>query len=206
MGDKDREGKFQITDRRSWLEDESVIEQSQVPETRYPSYVEELKARTELAEQKLKQRLGQLESDNDALRRRLERTLEQRLDRFKMDLLLRFLEVVDNLERALEAAESGSDLQEVRKGVELNLRLFLDRLREVGVEPIQVLNQPFDPHQTEAVGVIPVTDPKLDQRVVEVVQRGYLYGDRLLRPARARVGRLVDTVPGETSASGAKQE
>ncbi len=206
MADKDREGKFQITDRRSWLEDESVIDQSRIPETRYPSYVEELKARTELAEQKLKQRLEQLESENDALRRRLERTLEQRLDRFKMDLLLRFLEVADNLERALEAAESGSDLQELRKGVELNLRLFLDRLREAGIEPIEVLNQPFDPHQTEAVGLIPVTDPKLDQRVVEVLQRGYLYGDRLLRPARARVGRLVDTESGGESDSGAKPE
>ncbi len=206
MADKDREGKFQITDRRSWLEDESVIDQSRIPETRYPSYVEELKARTELAEQKLKQRLEQLESENDALRRRLERTLGQRLDRFKMDLLLRFLEVADNLERALEAAESGSDLQELRKGVELNLRLFLDRLREAGIEPIEVLNQPFDPHQTEAVGLIPVTDPKQDQRVVEVLQRGYLYGDRLLRPARARVGRLVDTESGGESDSGAKPE
>lgn len=206
MADKNRQEKFQITDRRSWLEDDSVIEGSQIPETRYPSYVEELKARTELAERKLKQRLEQLESENDGLRKRLERTLEQRLDRFKMDLLLRFLEVVDNLERALEAAEGGSDLQELRQGVELNLRLFLDRLREVGIEPIQVLNQPFDPHQTEAVGLIPVTDPELDQRVVEVVQRGYLYGDRLLRPARGRVGRLVDTVPGETSASGAERE
>ena len=206
MADKDREGKFRVTDRRSWLEDESVIERSQIPETRFPSYVEELKARTELAERKLKQRLEQLESGNDALRRRLERTLEQRLDRFKMDLLLRFLEVVDNLERALEAAESGSDLQELRKGVELNLRLFLDRLREVGIEPIQVLNQPFDPHLTEAVGLIPVTDPRLDQRVVDVVQRGYLYGGRLLRPARARVGRLVETVSGGESDSAAKQQ
>jgi molecular chaperone GrpE len=206
MADKDREGKFQITDRRSWLEDESVIDQSRIPETRYPSYVEELKARTELAEQKLKQRLEQLESENDALRRRLERTLGQRLDRFKMDLLLRFLEVADNLERALEAAESGSDLQELRKGVELNLRLFLDRLREAGIEPIEVLNQPFDPHLTEAVGLIPVTDPKQDQRVVEVLQRGYLYGGRLLRPARARVGRLVDTESGGESDSGAKPE
>lgn len=206
MANEDSEGRFQVTDRRSWLEDESVIDQSQVPETRYPSYVEELKARTELAEQKLKQRLEQLESDNDALRKRLERTLKQRLDRFKMDLLLRFLEVADNLERALEAVESGSDLEELREGVELNLRLFLDRLGEVGIEPIQVLNQPFDPHLTEAVGLIPVTDPALDQHVVEVVQRGYLYGDQLLRPARARVGRLVDTESGGASDSGAKLE
>lgn len=203
MAEKKRKEKFRVTDRRSWLEDESVIGQSQVPETRFPSYVEELKARTELAEQKLKQRLAQLESDNDALRKRLERTLEQRLDRFKMDFLLRFLEVADNLERALEAAEDGSDLQELREGVGLNLRLFLDRLKEAGIEPIQVLNQPFDPHQTEAVGLIPVTDPGLDQRVVEVVQRGYLYQDRLLRPARARVGRLVGAESGQTSDSGA---
>ena len=203
MAEKKRKKKFQVTDRRSWLEDESVIGQSQVPETRFPSYVEELKARTELAEQKLKQRLAQLESDNDALRKRLERTLEQRLDRFKMDFLLRFLEVADNLERALEAAEDGSDLQELREGVGLNLRLFLDRLKEAGIEPIQVLNQPFDPHQTEAVGLVPVTDPGLDQRVVEVVQRGYLYQDRLLRPARARVGRLVGAESGQTSDSGA---
>lgn len=192
MAKKSEEGRIQITDRRSWLEDESVIEKSEVPGIRYPAFVEELKARTELAEQKLQEKVSQLESQNDALQKRLERTMEQRLDQFKMDLFLGLLEVVDNLERAVQAVESNSNLDELEKGVKLNLQLFLDRLREAGIESIEVTNQPFDPHQVEAVGLLPVTDPKLDQQVIEVLQRGYRYGEQLLRPARARVGQFIE--------------
>ncbi len=188
--EENRDGdSFQVTDRRSWLEDEDLIERTPAPEKRYPSFVEELKARTELAEQKLKERINDLEAENEAFRDRLGKDMERRLEQQKMDLLRGFLEVIDNFERALQAFEQTSSLEELKKGIQLNLELFLQKLKSAGVEPLDVLEQPFDPHQSEAVGVIPVADPKLDNHVVEVVQQGYCFGDQLLRPAHTRVGK-----------------
>ena len=183
------ETSFQVNDRRSWLEDEELIEQAPTPDKRYPSFVEELKARTELAEQKLKKRISELEAENEAFRDRLDKDMGRKLERQKMDFLRSFLEVIDNFERALQAFEQTPNLEELKKGIQLNLDLFLQKLKAAGVEPLEVLEQPFDPHLTEAVGLIPVEDPKLDNHVVEVVQQGYRFGDQLLRPAHARVGR-----------------
>lgn len=186
---------FQVTDRRFWVKDESVIEQASAPQPRYPSFVEELKARTELAERKLKERIKQLEEENEAFRARLNREMEKRLEQEKLQVFRDLLEVVDNLERALEAAQDGRSKPEERlqglvEGVQLNLELFLARLKAAGIEPLEVLNQPFDPHESEAVGVREVQDPNLDQHVVEVVQKGFRCGDQLLRPARVRVGQF----------------
>ncbi len=180
---------FQVTDRRSWLEDEDLIERAPTPERRYPSFVEELKGRTELAEQKLKERIKDVEAENEAFRDRLDKDMERRLEQKKMDLLRGFLEVTDNFERALQAFEQTSSREELKKGIQLNLELFLQKLKTAGVEPLDVLGKPFDPHQSEAVGVIPVEDPDLDDQVVEVVQQGYRFGDQLLRPAHTRVGK-----------------
>lgn len=203
MQEKKNEPRFHVTDRRFWVQDESVIDQTSATPPRYPSFVEELKARTELAEQKLKEKVRRLEEENEAFRSRLAREMEKKLERDRLQVFKEFLEVVDNLERALEAAESPSPepsgdathldqarLAGLQEGVRLNLDLFLSKLRSLGIEPIDVLHQPFDPHEAEAVGVQSVHDAALDQRVVAVVQRGFRYGDQLLRPARVRVGRL----------------
>ena len=115
---------FQITDRRSWLEDEDLLERTPPPEKRYPSFVEELKARTELAERKLQERIEDLEAENEAFRARLDKDMERRLEQQKMDLLRGFLEVIDNFERALQAFEQTSSLEELKKGIQLTWSSF----------------------------------------------------------------------------------
>lgn len=132
MDDKE-EARFQVADKRFWVQDEELVERAEIPERKYPSYVEELRKRTELAEQKLKEKIKQLEEDNEAFRERLRREMERRLDREKQGMLRGFLEVLDNLERALSAAEDPAGL---KAGVKLNLELFLTQLKANGVEAI----------------------------------------------------------------------
>ena len=188
---------FQITDRRFWVQDDSAVEKTQVEKRRYPSVVEELKARTELAEQKLKEKIQQLDKENEAFRLRLSREMDKRLQREKIDILTDFLELVDNFERALQAPENSS-LKDLKEGLRLTLKLFLDKLKSVGIESMDLLHQPFDPHDAEAVGVVPVEDASLDQKVVEVLQRGYRWEDQLLRVAKVRIGQFR---PKETTAA-----
>ena len=184
MDSKETQG-FQVADRRFWANDEEALDRAPIPEKKYPSYIEELKSRTELAEQRLKDKLRQLSEENEAFRERLSKDMERRLEREKQNILLGFLEIVDNLERALATS---ADVSSLKEGLRLNLDLFLTTLKTHGVEPINPVNEPFDPHQAEAVGMIAVDEPELDQCVIEVVQKGYRVGDQLIRPARVRVG------------------
>jgi len=183
------ESQIQVTDRRFWVQDPPEDRESAPAGRRYPTVVEELKQRTELAEQRLREKLQQLEEENAAFRKRLEKEMSRRLEQEKLDLLRGFLEISDNLERALEATETTPNFEALREGVRLSLELFLDRMQTLGVEPIEVLDKPFDPNEAEAVGSVPVNDARLDQQVTEVVQRGFRCGDQVLRPAKVHVGR-----------------
>jgi len=187
MDPKETQG-FQVDDRRFWVNDEGALDRAPIPEKKYPSFIEELKTRTELAEQRLKDKIKKLDEENEAFRERLARDTERRLEREKQKVLLSFLEVVDNLERALLAS---ADLSSLKEGLRLSIDLFLGQLKAHGVEPIDPINEPFDPHQAEAVGVIAVDKPEMDHLVIDVLQKGYRLGDQLVRPARVRVGQYT---------------
>ncbi len=188
MGKGKEESKIQVTDRRFWAQDESAEEKASIPNKKYPSLVEELKARTELAEQKLKEKVEKLHQENEAFRVRLSKDMDRRMEQEKLELFGNFLELIDNFERALKAAQETLSFEALKEGVQLNLELFLSKLKSLGIEPMELLHQPFDPHEAEAVGVVAVDDPDLDQHVVEVVQRGFRWGEQVLRPARVRTG------------------
>lgn len=191
----EEEPQIRVTDRRFWAQDESLVEEASETDRKYPTIVEELKARTELAEQKLKERLEQIDQENEAYRTRLKKELERQLNQEKLELFRNFLEIIDNLERALKAADEKSTPEDLREGVKLNLDLLLSKLKSIGIEPMEVLHQPFDPHQAEALGTVPVDDPELDSQVTEVIQGGFRWGDQILRPARVRIGQYQGGEP-----------
>ncbi len=188
MGKGKEESKIQVTDRRFWAQDESAEEKASIPTKQYPSLVEELKTRTELAERKLKEKVEKLHQENEAFRGRLSKDMDRRVEQEKLELFGNFLELSDNLERALKAAQQTLSFEALKEGVQLNLELFLSKLKSLGIEPMDLLHKPFDPHEAEAVGVVGVDDPALDQHVIEVVQRGFRWGEQVLRPARVRTG------------------
>jgi len=183
-----KESKIQVNDRRFWAQDESAEEKASIPTKKYPSLIEELKTRTELAEQKLKEKVATLHQENEAFRLRLSKDMDRRVEQEKLELFGNFLELIDNLERALKATQETLSFEALKEGVQLNLELFLSKLKSLGIEPMDLLHKPFDPHEAEAVGVVEVDNPDLDQHVIEVVQRGFRRGEQVLRPARVRTG------------------
>ncbi len=120
------------------------------------------------------------------IRRRFERQAERQIRDERWRLLNRLLTVADNLERALDHAHVEDGL---RAGVQLTLDDLMSQLAQEGVEPIQALGQPFDPHLHEAIA----TDGPGGDVVKKVLQMGYTLDGKLLRPARVVVGRgIVD--------------
>ena len=182
---------FQVMDRRFWVEDEAAIDKATVAEPKYPSFVEELKARTEASEMKLRERLEQIDSENSAFRQRLTKDLDRQVKGEKADLLRDILDVVDNLERAVESGRNSSDLEALLNGVELILAQLVKKLGRADVKVIESKGQVFNPEEAEAMGVALVDDPELDQQVVEVIKKGYRLADGpVLRPALVMVGRF----------------
>lgn len=120
-------------------------------------------------------------------RRRVERERTDAYQRARVEVLLEFLPVVDNFERALSSLEdSGGDAEALRQGVELIHKQFKDALTKFGLEPVESIGQTFDPHLHEAV-TIEATDKHKENTVIEEFQRGYRIGDKLLRPAKVKV-------------------
>lgn len=183
---------FRVVDKRHFRQAEldAPVTGPVAEKPRYPSFVEELMAKSAETERRYAERVKQVDQEIARSKARLEADYERRLALSKQDLLLPFLEVLDNLERALEAASAGSK-EDLIAGVKMTAGLFEGRLRAHAVEKLQVVDQPFDPNVSQAVGMVAVTDPGKDGVVVEELLPGYRMGENLLRPAQVRVGRLA---------------
>jgi molecular chaperone GrpE len=160
-----------------------------------PSYVEELEARAREAEQKVsdvqarfEQVRAELKRETDELRQRLARNADERVAREKAAVISSLLPVIDNLQRAIEAAEAGGSQEALLNGLRGTISGFESALAQAGAEPVEALAQTFDPELHEAVDTVEV-EPELDGQVTAQYGRGYRLGNQLLRPARVQVGR-----------------
>lgn len=121
----------------------------------------------------------------DNYRRRTLRERDEWRRQGQEQALREILPVLDNFDRAL-AAEPQPGEAGFRAGVELIRRDFLKALERLGVRPFDTIGEPFDPQRHEAVGRVERGDVR-DQTVVAETVRGYLFHDRVLRPAQVVV-------------------
>lgn len=129
---------------------------------------------------------ARLQADMDNYRKRQRRLARDEVNAEQRRLLGSFLQIVDNLERALAAPSEGDG--SLREGVELTHRTALKMLEKEGVQPIAAAGRPFDPawHEAVATQAQGLTDAAPGS-VSKVVETGYRLGDELLRPARVIV-------------------
>lgn len=182
---------FRVVDRRPFaqLDTNAPVEGPVEIKPRYPTYVEELMAKVADTERRFAERVKQVDQEILRSKTRLQAESERELALAKKDMLLPFLEVLDNLERALQAASTGGTMEDLIEGLKMTEGLFHSRLKAQAIETIDVLDRPFDPNVSQAVGVVPVAEPGKDGWVVKEVLPGYRMGDTLVRPAQVRVGK-----------------
>ncbi len=104
------------------------------------------------------------------------------------DVICRILPVIDDFERALAASKTTDDEHALSKGVEMILQQFYAILRQIGIEPIDAHNQPFDPKYHEAL-MTEISDECPEDTVLEVIRNGYMFNSKLLRPATVKVSK-----------------
>lgn len=155
---------------------------------------EAFQQRARLAEDRLAEVLAAyrtLRTENDAFRERTTKNLERRYDQRRERLLLKFIEILDNLDRALEAAEETYAGQPLIEGLIIVRTQLLQTLQEEGLERIPVLGLPYDPNFSEAVETRPVDDPDHHHLVVKELLRGYRLNGRIARASRVVVGQYA---------------
>ena len=133
-------------------------------------------------------RLLRKTAEFDNYRKRTDRERQQLAEAAAADLIRELLPLVDDLERALKAEASEAAPDAVRRGVELIHKQLLETLRKRGVKPVEALGQEFDPHFHNAVAYEPA-EGRREGEVIEEFARGYMLGDRLLRPAMVKVAK-----------------
>ena len=181
--EKDKEIKQEIPEPEEVVEEtaetqeieESVKDLNEEPET------ELLKKEID----RLKNDYARAYADTENLKKRLmaeaEQTRKYRIQSFAKEIL----PVIDNLERALKTEVAESD-EGFKKGVEMTYHQLIAALKNEGVEEIDCLNKPFDANLAQAI----MQEKKEDVEtgtVIEILQKGYILKDRILRPAMVKV-------------------
>ena len=162
--------------------------------------------KTRLAEDRLAEVLAayrQLKTDTESYRERATRSVERRFENRHERLLVKFIDILDSFDRALEAAEKTYAGAPLIEGLILVRTQLLQALQQEGLERIPVLGLSFDPHVSEAMSTEPTEEAERDGIVVKEYLRGYRFNGKLVRPSRVVVAQYVPAAPEETAATAA---
>jgi molecular chaperone GrpE len=136
----------------------------------------------------LKDRLLRGQADWDNSRKRILREKEDAVRYAAEALLEKLLPVLDNFEMGMQAARTAGDAKSIAEGLDMVLKQFQGVLKDAGVETIDAVGQPFDPHRHEALGQHE-SDDLPEGHVVTQLRKGYKLKDRLLRAASVFVAK-----------------
>jgi molecular chaperone GrpE len=195
MSDKENEIPIKVVDRRWWANpDASATASGSSSSSLKPTYVEELERRLAEKEREAQEYLTKYRSAADEFekaRLRMRREITKDIERVRREVISELLEVLDNLDRAIESArKSASPDDPLFQGVELVRRQFVAKLESLGVTLIAAADQPFDPTLHEAITSVPAA-PEQDGKVIGIIRNGYRIGGDVLRPAAVAVGKAA---------------
>ena len=128
------------------------------------------------------------QAEFDNYRKRVERDRQMVSEAAAASMVEELLPLMDDLERALKTEAAGEAAEAYRKGVELIHRQLGEILRKRGVHPVEALGADFDPYYHQAVSHEPA-EGRREGEVIEEFRRGYMLGDRLLRPSMVKVAK-----------------
>lgn len=179
----------------------SAEEEGTGDETEHESSGMDLKKKVKELEDRLKEleeenerylfRLQRLQADFSNYKKRIQKERSALEDRAVEDFIINILPVLDNLERALSAADAageGEQEDRIAAGVRMVYNQLVKILEDAGLERIEILDREFDPHYHEAVMKVEA-EGKEENQIVEEMQPGYMYKGKVIRPAMVKVAK-----------------
>jgi len=191
MTDREQDPAVKVVDRRWWAKGESAAPSDGSPSLK-PTYVEELERQVAEKDKQAQEYIAkyrQAATEFEEARLRLRREISKDVERARRDVISDLLEIVDNLERALDSARKTPNAEALLQGVEMVHRQFLSKLDALGVRPIDSSAASFDPQLHEAITTVPAASSDQDGMIVGVIRQGYRIGDDVLRPAAVAVAK-----------------
>lgn len=164
-------------------------EELQADEQALAARIAELEQQLEASQKTEREAMLRAHAEIENIRRRTELDIEKAhkfaLEKFSNELL----PVIDNLERAIDAADHESEESKAMlEGLNLTLKTFLDAVSKFGIEPVSDVNVPFNPEVHQAITMIESPDHQAGH-VINIMQKGYTLNNRLLRPAMVIVSK-----------------
>ena len=183
---------FKVHDRRFWtLDEEELAAEEATP--RAPTYIEQLEAQVAEKDQQLREYIAaykkEVVEELEQTKRRLQNDALQQRRQVVGQVAGPMMEVLEALERSIQAAEQSPRVEAVLQGVKLVQMLMEQKLKEIGLERIESVGRPFDPAMHEAVAVAAVDDPAQDNLVVAELAAGFALEGRVFRPSKVQVGK-----------------
>jgi len=186
-----------VVDRRWWARADEGEGAATEDTSRKPSYVEQLEQQVAEKDRLVQEYLSkyrQASQEFEDARARMRKELAKDAERSRREVLVSLLEVVDNLDRAIDAARvAGGSTDALLQGVEMVRQQFLSKLDGFHIHRIASDGEDFDPLLHEAVTTVPSSDPSQDGRIVGVIRQGYRIGDEVLRPALVAVAKATES-------------
>jgi molecular chaperone GrpE len=161
------------------------------PESALEPVAGEVHAATVAQLAEMKDKFLRAQADWDNSRKRIMREKEDAIRYAAEGFLEKLLPVLDNFEMGMQAAKTATDAKAIAQGLEMVLAQFQQVLRDSGVETIDAVGQPFDPHRHEALGHTE-SDDHPEGQVLTQLRKGYKLKDRLLRAASVFVAKPVE--------------
>ena len=193
--DKEQDVPVKVIDRRWWAnnpDNASDADRAAGAKLAKPTYVEELEQQVADKDRLIQEYIAkyrQASAEFEEARIRLRKEICKDVERARREILSEILEVVDNLDRAIDASGQATSVQSVLQGLDLVRRQFLAKLEGLGVTRIDAAAQPFDPALHEAITTVVADSPEQDGFVVGIVRHGYRIQDDVLRPAAVAVAK-----------------
>ncbi len=181
-----------VVDRRRLSPDGTAVRDAE-PLLRKPAYIEELERQLAEKDRIVQEELSKYRKASvefEQARARMRKELAKDAERSRREVLISLLEVVDNLDRAIDAARTAERPSDsLLQGVELVRQQFLSKLEGFNVFRVPANGALFDPALHEAVSTVPPSDATPEGHVAGVIRQGYRIGDEVLRPALVAVAK-----------------
>ncbi len=172
----------------------NLLEEKDKLITQQEKLIDDLRAEVEEKEKTKEEYLDylkRLQADFDNFRKRVDKEKREIIQRANEELIEKFLHVLDNLERAEDAAKKTNDIKSLIEGIDAIIKQFRKILEQEGVTPIKAVGEKFDPNLHHAMAKVE-TNEYPDETVVEELQKGYYYKSHVLRPSLVKVAKNIE--------------
>lgn len=196
-------GKKEDIDKKARKSEEAhnpeEIEKNDSPEVHEESSkINNKKSKKDTSHEKIEELQSIIEQKNDQLLRLhaefdnyRKRTLKEKMELTKSageSILINILPVLDDFERAIKSIEGATEIDPVKEGINLIYKRFNEFVKSNGVKEIDAIEKEFDTDLHEAITKIPSPNDELKGKVVDVIQKGYLLNDKVIRFAKVVIG------------------